>query len=123
MDRKVRLGATMLLALPLFFGLLTASVRAAPPKVESITWYSQGTSKVLEITIRYLGTFKDGDNLDQVEVKIDGKVYAISLPPIRGSYQPEIWVESLDVGEVTGTPSVQARAHSTAGGGGDGARP
>ena len=117
---KARLSAILLLTFSVLFSLSTTSVMAAaPPKIESLTWFTQltqtGSSTTVEITIRYVNPPPEA-YLDKVEVKVDSKVYTIDRPSRAPA---EITVESLELGVITGTPTVQARAHSTVDGWGD----
>ena len=113
--RRVRLGAILLLTLPLLFSVLTPSVMAGKPKVESVTWYLQGTSTTVELSIRHISGGAGGEYVNQAEVKVGDKVYTITILPGGG----ERITESVDLGVITGTPTVQARARCSADGWGD----
>jgi hypothetical protein len=89
-------------------------VLANLPSVDIPVPWTSGTHTMLNITIHHDTTLLPSPDhyIDQVEVDIDGSPNLINLtnsPP-----QPQFsFVVQYDMGEVTGTPTVQAKAHCT----------
>jgi hypothetical protein len=88
--------------------LLPNSVFADVPDVLNVEPWTSGTETILNITVRHSAP-TGSHYIDIVQVDVDGAVNDIPLEP--QSTNP--FIIQYNMGEVTGEPSVQARAHCT----------
>jgi desulfoferrodoxin (superoxide reductase-like protein) len=91
--------ATIILSFQM--GLVSADI----PDVVSIEPWTNGAETILNITVRHI--FGGGHFVNQVDVDIDGSIQTIPVAPPQPAL---IFVVQYNMGEVAGTPSVQARA-------------
>ena len=121
-----RICLVAILTLTLSMHFLISTARASyydPPRIENITWEVVGTNTWLTITARYQGFGTNGDGVDMIQFKVDGRVYEIWFTLNYYDDPQPTYMGSLDVGVVAGTPTVQARAHSPVDGWGDWSSP
>jgi hypothetical protein len=115
LERKKGLVFTtflMLLVFATIAALQVRSVLALVPSVDAPVPWTSGTHTILNITIRHDKTnppFSD-HYVDYVEVDINGTPHTINLEPPQPD---DFFIIQYDMGEVTGTPTVKARAHCT----------
>lgn len=83
-------------------------VLADVPDVLNVEPWTSGTETILNITVRHSAP-TGSHYIDIVQVDVDGAVDDIPLEP--QSTNP--FIIHYNMGEVTGEPSVQARAHCT----------
>jgi hypothetical protein len=114
LERKKGLVLITLLALPVFLTMAALQVRpvlALVPSVDAPVPWTSGTHTILNITVRHeISPPGAGHYVDYVEVDIDGTPHIIDLDPPQSDH---FFVIQYDMGEVTGTPTVKARAHCT----------
>lgn len=96
----------LFLALTVITGFQINLVLADIPTVKSIEPWTSETDTILNITVRHALPLPS-HYVDKVEVEIDGTVIAVPLTP----QSTVTFVEPYNMGEVTDTPTVQARAH------------
>jgi hypothetical protein len=102
----------MLLIFPTIAVLQIHPVLANLPTVDAPVPWTFGNHTVLDITVRHDTTsLPYADHyVDHVEVDIDGIPHIINLTAPQQQYS---FVVQYDMGQVTGTPTVEARAHCT----------
>lgn len=115
MERKkglVLIILLMLLVFPTIAALQIHRVLANLPSVDAPVPWTSGTHTILNITVRHDTTSLPLSDhyVDQVEVNIDGTPHIMNLTPPQPQY---FFVIQYDMGQVTGTPTVKARAHCT----------
>lgn len=91
-----------LVAIP---GLNIPIAFAGVPSVLSVEGWASGTDTILNITVSH-SPFTSSHYVNKVEVDVDGTVDEINLP----SQSTVTFVVQYNMGEVTGTPTVQTRA-------------
>ncbi|UCD26631.1 MAG: hypothetical protein JSV75_00370 [Candidatus Bathyarchaeota archaeon] len=99
---------TLVLALGVLVAFQINLVLADIPDVTSIEPWTSGTDTILNITVRHASPTPT-HYVDAVEVDIDGTVEAVFLGP----QSTETFLVQYNMGEVTDTPPVQARAFCT----------
>ncbi|UCB60828.1 MAG: hypothetical protein JSV75_04325 [Candidatus Bathyarchaeota archaeon] len=98
----------LVLALAVLFAFQTNLVLADIPDVTSVEPWTSGTDTILNITVRHASPTPT-HYVDAVEVDIDGTVEAVYLE----GQSTETFLAQYNMGEVTDTPAVQARAFCT----------
>jgi hypothetical protein len=101
-----RAAAVSLLTATVILGFQMGLVSADIPDVVSIEPWTSGVDTILNVTVRH--TFGFGHFVSQVDVDIDGSIQNI---PVASPQPATIFVVQYNMGEVAGTPSVQARAN------------
>lgn len=115
LERKKSLVLVTLLIFPIFLTIAALQIRpvlALTPSVDVPVPWASGTHTILNITVRHDKTnppFSD-HYVDYVEVDIDGTPHTINLEPPQPD---QFFIIQYDMGEVTGAPTVRARAHCT----------
>ncbi len=94
--------------------LMTASfqiklVLADVPTVESVEPWTSGTDTILNITVRH-NSPTTSHYVNKVEVDVDGAIQNIDLPSTPVQSAPTFVVQ-FNMGELTTTPTVKARAN------------
>jgi hypothetical protein len=89
-------------------GIKIVPVRADVPDVLSITPWTSGDDTILNITIRHADP-SSVHYIDRVDIDVAGSVQSITL----SSQSTAFFTIQQNLGAVTGTPNVRARAHCT----------
>ncbi|MCW4051865.1 MAG: hypothetical protein NWE78_01480 [Candidatus Bathyarchaeota archaeon] len=107
-SRSKLLVSALIVILVVTAGSLIPPVLADVPTIENIEPWTSGTDTILNITIRH-------DNptvfhyVDVVEVDVDGNIQNVTLSP----QTTVTFIVQYNMGEVTDTPTVSARAYCT----------
>lgn len=114
LEKKKGLVFTIFLMLLVFATIAALQIRpvlALVPSVDAPVPWTSGTHTILNITVRHeINPPGAGHYVDYVEVDIDGTPHTINLEPPQPDH---LFTIQYDMGEVTGTPTVKARAHCT----------
>lgn len=104
----------LLMVLTITIAFESRPALATIPSLDTPIPWTSGTHTILNITIHHDTTLLPSPDhyINQVEVDIDGTPHLINLT--NSPQQPQFsFIVQYDMGEVTGTPMVQARAHCT----------
>jgi hypothetical protein len=107
--RKISLLVLLFFVSLMFIGLQTQPANALVPVVESVTPWTSGTLTILNITITHVGSPPIGPShyISSVEVDVNGTLNTLpqSIPQSTTTF-----LVQYDMGVISGTLSVQARA-------------
>lgn len=106
--RPKSLIVMLILAFAVIIGFQINPVLADVPTVENIEPLTSETDTILNITVRHASP-TGSHYVDKVEVDLDGTFHDVDLTP----QSTLTFIVQYNMSEVTGTPSVQARAHCT----------
>ncbi len=118
---KKSLFVMLFLALLIIASFQIKLVLADVPNVESVEPWTSGTDTILNITVRHSSP-TTSHYVNKVEVDVDGSIQNIDLPstPIQSA---PTFVVQFNMGELTTTPTVKAKANCNLHGPGDWSNP
>lgn len=119
MKGRTRLVIATILAFAMIAGMPVIRVMADVPDVLTIKPWTSGSDTLLNITVRHAAP-SGFHFIDQVEVDIDGSVQVITIPTAQTT---TTFLVQYNMGVVTTTPTVSARARCTVHGWGAWASP
>ena len=113
--RKILLLFLLILSAIICFNINSIFAQDLPDQraIDSIDFYTSGTETILNITVTHVSPtmpsqYNPIDYIDHVELEIDGAFPYISVDTT--DYQLQHFSVQYNMGEITGTPSVRARA-------------
>ena len=117
---KKSLAIGLLLVLSTIICISINPVSAQDRQIDSIGHYTSGTDTILNITVTHIspsmpGQFNPLDYVDHIELDIDGNTQTVQTTD-AGEGRQHFSVQ-YNMGEVTGTPTVRARAWNLQGSG------
>jgi hypothetical protein len=111
---KKSLAVGLLLVLSTIIWLNINPVSAQTLQIDSIDHYYSGTDLILNITVTHApqgpGVYVPLNFVDHIDIEIDGAFPYIFVNTADASYGLTTFSIQYNVGEVTGTPTVRARA-------------
>jgi hypothetical protein len=109
MKGRIRLLIAAMFALVVILAIPITPVMADVPDVLTIEPWTSGSDTILNITVRHAAP-SGFHYIDQVEVDIDGSVQVITIPSAQTT---TTFLVQYNMGTVTTTPTVTARARCT----------
>jgi hypothetical protein len=111
LNKKVGLAIGLLLVLSTIICFNINPVSAQQLTIDKIDWYTSGTDTILNITVTHItssGVYNPLNFVDHLDIDIDGDIQQVNT----ADYQLLHFSVPYNMGEVTGTPTVKARACS-----------
>jgi len=111
--KSLAIGLLLILSTIICFNINPVS--AQTETIDSIDYYTSGTDTILNITVTHISEsmpnqYNPLDFVDHIELEIDGAFPYISVNTADAGEGLQHFSVQYNMGEVTGTPTVRARA-------------